>query len=41
MKLYEFSYTDNLNLPQPEVRARVAKFLDNEAEEQGWSPEGT
>jgi hypothetical protein len=37
MKLYEFSYTDNLNQTEAEVLVRVAEFLDSEADQQGWA----
>jgi hypothetical protein len=39
MKLYEFSYTDKLGLDLQEVRARIAQFLEQEAEEQEWAPD--
>lgn len=37
MKLYEFSYTDNLNQTEAEVLVRVVEFLNAEGEKQGWA----
>lgn len=36
MKLYEFTYTDNQNLSEPELLRRVGEFLGQECELQGW-----
>ena len=38
MKLYEFTFSDNTNLPENEVLAIVQKDLENEAELKGWAP---
>ena len=37
MKLYEFTYTDNQNLLEPELLRRVGEFLSEESELQGWA----
>ena len=37
MKLYEFTYTDNQNLLEPELLRRVGEFLSGECELQGWA----
>ena len=41
MKLYEFSYTDNLNQPESEVIENILEFLESESIEQGWAPNFT
>ncbi len=38
MKLYEFTFSDNTNLPENEVLAVVQKDLENEAALKGWAP---
>lgn len=38
MKLYEFTYSDNENLPQPKLLERIRTFLAQECEIQGWAP---
>jgi len=38
MKLYEFVYTDNLNLSKSRLLRRVETFLETEAVTQGWAP---
>lgn len=37
MKLYEFTYTDNQNLPETEILQSLQDFLSSEAEMQGWA----
>lgn len=37
MKLYEFTYSDNENLPQPQLLERISTFLAQECETQGWA----
>jgi hypothetical protein len=37
MKLYEFTYTDNLGQSEGQVLARVAEFLESEEGPQGWA----
>lgn len=39
MKLYEFTYTDNENLSEPELLRRVGEFLLSERDLQGWAPD--
>lgn len=39
MKLYEFTYTDNQNLSEPELFLRLEDFLVTEGERQGWAPD--
>jgi hypothetical protein len=39
MKLYEFVYADNQNLPESKLLARVKEFLENEKTLQGWAPD--
>lgn len=39
MKLYEFTYTDNQNLSEPELLRRVGEFLSKESELQAWAPD--
>lgn len=38
MKLYEFTFTDNMNLSESEVLARVQNIVESEAQVQGWQP---
>jgi len=38
MKLYEFVYTDNLNLSKSRLLRRIQSFLETEAVTQGWAP---
>lgn len=37
MKLYEFVYTDDLNLSQSRLLRRMQAFLETEAVTQGWA----
>ena len=38
MNLYQFTYVDNQNLPEADLKSRVSAFLNGEAELQGWAP---
>jgi hypothetical protein len=38
MKLYEFVYTDNLNLSKSRLLRRIQTFLETEAATQDWAP---
>lgn len=38
MKLYEFSYTDNLNQSEADVLKNIDEILEMEAESQCWAP---
>ena len=39
MKIYEFSYTDNLNQSESQVLETVAHFLEDESVLQSWAPD--
>ena len=39
MKLYEFTFTDNQNLPESEVLALTRLAMVTEAATQGWAPD--
>jgi len=38
MKLYEFTYNDNTNMPESEVLETLRIHLEEEAIIQGWAP---
>ena len=38
MKLYEFTITDNLNLPESKILDNAKGILEDEARIQGWKP---
>jgi hypothetical protein len=38
MTLYEFTYTDNQNLPESKLLERLQDFLEKEKALQGWAP---
>lgn len=38
MKLYEFTFNDNTNMPESDMLETLAKHLVEEAAAQGWAP---